>query len=65
MSNRNRKIAAAVVGIVAVIYTVSPLDFIPDWITGPLGFADDGVLDIGAIIAIVTLLAGQTKSVKR
>ena len=64
MSNRARKIAAIIIGIIAVIYSVSPLDFIPDWITGPLGFADDGVLDLGAIIAIVTLLAGPKKTVK-
>ena len=63
MSNRARKIAAVVVGVIAIIYTVSPLDFIPDWITGPLGFVDDGVLDLGAIISIVALLAGQKKPV--
>jgi uncharacterized membrane protein YkvA (DUF1232 family) len=65
MSNRARKIAALVIGIVALIYTVSPLDFIPDWITGPLGFADDGVLDLGAIIAIVSLIAGQKKTMNQ
>ena len=64
MSNRTRKVVAVVIGIIAVIYTVSPLDFIPDWITGPLGFMDDGVLDLGAVIAVVTLLAGQKKAVK-
>ena len=64
MSNRTRKIVAVVIGIIAVIYTVSPLDFIPDWITGPLGFADDSAVDIGAIIAIVAMLAGQKKAVK-
>ena len=64
MSNRARKIAAVVIGVIAVIYTVSPLDFIPDWVTGPLGFVDDGVLDVWAIIAMVTLLTGQKKTVK-
>ena len=64
MSNRTRKVVAVVIGIIAVIYTVSPLDFIPDWITGPLGFADDGTIDIAAIIGIVALLAGQKKAVK-
>jgi uncharacterized membrane protein YkvA (DUF1232 family) len=29
------------VGIVAIVYTISPIDLIPELFLGPLGFADD------------------------
>lgn len=33
-----RKMIAA---IIAVLYVVSPLDLLPEWVLGPLGFLDD------------------------
>lgn len=27
--------------LLSLIYLISPMDLIPDWVTGPLGFADD------------------------
>lgn len=44
--NRNRRILAAVlVALGAVVYGLSPLDIIPELLTGPFGLLDDlGVL---------------------
>jgi uncharacterized membrane protein YkvA (DUF1232 family) len=41
MSNGRRVVAAVLVAIGALVYGVSPIDVIPELITGPLGFADD------------------------
>ncbi|MFW6107896.1 MAG: YkvA family protein [bacterium] len=35
---RKRKIIA---GIIAVLYVLWPLDILPEWVLGPLGFLDD------------------------
>jgi uncharacterized membrane protein YkvA (DUF1232 family) len=54
-----RKIAAAVlVGLGALVYGISPIDFIPELLTGPLGFADDLAVVGGAAFAIWKLLTG-------
>lgn len=37
--------------IAAVVYTVVPVDFIPELVLGPLGFADD--LGLWAIFAVL------------
>ncbi|HNV48645.1 MAG TPA: YkvA family protein [Spirochaetota bacterium] len=38
---RNRFIRALVVLILAIVYTISPIDLIPEALVGPLGLADD------------------------
>lgn len=60
--SRNRRILAAVlVGVAALVYGLSPLDIIPELLTGPFGLVDDlGVLG-GAAFAIVKLLTGGPK----
>jgi uncharacterized membrane protein YkvA (DUF1232 family) len=56
---RGRSIAAAVVvAIGALIYGVSPIDVIPELLTGPLGLADDLAVFVGAGFAIWKLLSG-------
>lgn len=57
--SRGRSIAAAIaVGIGALLYGVSPIDVIPELLTGPLGFADDLAVLVGAGFAIYKLLTG-------
>jgi uncharacterized membrane protein YkvA (DUF1232 family) len=40
-----------IVGIAAVVYTISPIDLIPELVLGPLGFADD--LGLWGIVALL------------
>lgn len=46
------------IAVAAIIYGVSPLDVIPELLTGPLGFADDLAVLAGAGFAIWKLLSG-------
>ncbi len=58
--SRGRSIAAAiVVAIGALIYGISPIDVIPELLTGPLGLADDLAVFVGAGFAIWKLLTGR------
>ncbi|MBN9239363.1 MAG: hypothetical protein BGO97_06710 [Micrococcales bacterium 70-64] len=59
MSNGRRVVAAVLVAIGALVYGVSPIDVIPELITGPLGFADDLAVLAGAGFAIWKLLSGR------
>lgn len=57
--SRGRQIAAAVlIGVAALIYGVSPIDVLPEFL-GPLGFADDLAVLAGAGFAIWKLLSGR------
>lgn len=57
---RGRSIAAAIaVAIGAILYGISPIDVIPELLTGPLGFADDIAVWLGAGFAIWKLLTGS------
>jgi uncharacterized membrane protein YkvA (DUF1232 family) len=58
MTNGRRIAAAVLVAIGALIYGISPIDVIPELLTGPLGFADDFAVVIGAGFAIWKLLTG-------
>lgn len=53
-----RILLAVVIGIVAVVYGLSPVDLIPELFTGPLGFLDDGAAIVAAIFGIWKLLTG-------
>jgi uncharacterized membrane protein YkvA (DUF1232 family) len=61
MSDRRKTIAAVLVGIAAVIYGVSPLDIIPELLTGPVGLIDDAAVWVGAALGIVKLLKSRGK----
>ena len=61
MNNRRRTIAAIVVALGALIYGVSPVDIIPELLTGPIGLADDLAVWVGAGIGIWKLLSGRGK----
>ena len=59
MSNSRRIIAAVLVALGALAYGISPIDVIPELLTGPLGFADDLAVFVGAGFAIWKLLTGR------
>ena len=59
MTNGRRVVAAVLVAIGALVYGVSPIDVIPELLTGPLGFADDLAVLAGAGFAIWKLLSGR------
>jgi len=57
---KGRRVAAAVlVAIGALVYGISPIDVIPELLTGPLGLTDDFAVVIGAGFAIWKLLSGR------
>ena len=62
MTPRRRVVVAVVVAIGAIIYGVSPIDVIPELVTGPLGLADDFAVLLGAGVGIWKLLQGRKGS---
>lgn len=59
--SRGKQIAAAIaVAIGALLYGASPIDVIPELLTGPFGFADDILVLAGAGFAIWKILRGDT-----
>ena len=59
MTPRRKVIAAVLVGIGALVYGLSPIDIIPELLTGPIGLIDDVAVWGGAALAIVKLLKGR------
>jgi uncharacterized membrane protein YkvA (DUF1232 family) len=59
MSSRRRVISAVLVAVGALIYGVSPIDVIPELLTGPLGLTDDLAVLVGAGYAIWKLVGGR------
>jgi len=59
MSQGRRKIAAVLVASAALLYGLSPLDIIPELLTGPLGLSDDFAVLFGAGLAAWKLLGGR------
>jgi uncharacterized membrane protein YkvA (DUF1232 family) len=60
MTNGRRVAAAVLVGLGALVYGISPIDIIPELLTGPLGFIDDlGILGVAGF-AIYKLLTGRS-----
>ncbi|GAA1466832.1 YkvA family protein [Microbacterium thalassium] len=53
VKNREHRVAPTtwVVAIAAVVYTVAPIDLIPELVLGPLGFVDD--IGVWAIFAVL------------
>jgi uncharacterized membrane protein YkvA (DUF1232 family) len=56
---RRHVLAAVLVGLAAIAYGVSPIDIIPELLTGPLGLVDDAGVLVAAGIAIWKLLGGR------
>ena len=61
MSPRRRTIAAVLVGLGALVYGISPIDIIPELLTGPIGLIDDGAVWVGAALGIWKLLSGRNR----
>ena len=61
MTSRRRIVAAVLVALGAIAYGVSPIDVIPELLTGPFGFIDDAGVLVGAGLAIWKLLTGGKK----
>ena len=61
MTRRRRIIAALFVAAGAIAYGVSPIDVIPELLTGPLGLADDLAVFVGAGFAVWKLLSGNQR----
>ena len=59
MNPRRKVVAAVLVGVAALIYGLSPIDIIPELLTGPIGLIDDGAVWIGAALGIWKLLSGR------
>ncbi len=61
MTSRRRVVAAVLVALGAIAYGISPIDVIPELLTGPFGFIDDAGVLVGAGLAIWKLLTGGKK----
>ena len=59
MTPKRKIVAAVLVGIGALVYGLSPIDIIPELLTGPIGFIDDGAVWVGAALGIWKLLSGR------
>jgi len=59
MSRGRKNIAAVLVAAAALLYGLSPIDVIPELLTGPLGLTDDFAVLFGAGLAVWKLLGGR------
>jgi hypothetical protein len=59
MSRGRAILSAVLVALGAIAYGVSPIDVVPELLTGPLGFGDDLAVLAGAGFAIWKLLSGR------
>jgi uncharacterized membrane protein YkvA (DUF1232 family) len=59
MSPRRRTAAAILVAAAALLYGISPVDVIPELLTGPLGLTDDLAVLLGSGFAVWKLLSGR------
>ena len=65
MNRRRRNIAAVIVAVGALVYGLSPVDVIPELLTGPFGLTDDLAVFVGAGWTVWKLLAGRTARPRR
>jgi len=59
MTPRRRTISAILVAVGALVYGASPIDVIPELLTGPLGLVDDAAVWVGAAVWIYNLLKNR------
>ena len=59
MTPRRKILAAVLVGLGALAYGISPIDIIPELLTGPIGLIDDAAVWGAAALGIVKLLKGR------
>jgi uncharacterized membrane protein YkvA (DUF1232 family) len=59
MQKDRSTLKAALIAIGALLYGASPIDLIPEFLAGPLGFGDDALVLIAAGVAIFRILKGR------
>ena len=59
MSRGRAILSSVLVALGALAYGISPIDVIPELLTGPLGLADDLAVLVGAGFAIWKLMSGS------
>lgn len=59
MNRRRRNISAVLIAVAAIVYGLSPIDIIPELLTGPLGLTDDLAVLVGAGFGVWKLLKGR------
>jgi len=59
MNRGRRNVAAVLVAAAAILYGISPVDVIPELLTGPLGLSDDLAVLLGAGVGVWKLLSGR------
>jgi len=57
MSRRRAIISSVLVALGALVYGASPIDIIPELLTGPLGLGDDAAVLVGAGVWIWKMLS--------
>lgn len=53
----NPILKSVLIGLGALIYGASPIDIIPEFFAGPLGFGDDAIVLVAASVAIWRILS--------
>ena len=51
--------------VIFAIYTISPFDFLPEALLGPVGLLDDGVVIAGMIRQVSLILYGFVRDERR
>jgi uncharacterized membrane protein YkvA (DUF1232 family) len=59
MKKDHSTLKAALIAIGALLYGASPIDLIPEFLAGPLGFGDDALVLIAAGVAIFRIMKGR------
>ncbi|MBK8461785.1 MAG: DUF1232 domain-containing protein [Nigerium sp.] len=57
--DKKKVVASVLMGLGALAYGISPVDFLPD-LLGPLGLADDAAV-VGAAIVVITKWVSNAK----
>ena len=52
-------LTSVLIGVGALLYGASPLDIIPEFLAGPLGFGDDALVLVAAGVAIFRILRNR------
>lgn len=58
--DKKKIVASVLVGLGALAYGISPIDFLPD-VLGPLGLADDAAIITAAIVVITKWVSGAKR----
>ena len=59
MKKDHSTLKAVLIAVGALLYGASPIDLIPEFLAGPLGFGDDALVLIGAGVAIFRIMKGR------